>query len=89
MNFEFDPAKDAANQEKHGISLEKAAYLVWEEANITEDRRGAYGEARMVAVAPIGSRLYVVVYTDRPPQRRIISLRKANAREVKRYVSQN
>ena len=40
----------------------------------------------MIGYAYIGLRLYCVVYTDRGDERRIISLRKANSREVKRYA---
>lgn len=40
----------------------------------------------MVAMGYIGQRLYVVVYVDRADSRRIISLRKANQREEKRYA---
>jgi uncharacterized DUF497 family protein len=48
-----------------------------------------YGEVRIIALALIKTRLFYVVFTDRGDYRRIISLRKANAREVKRYVSQD
>jgi len=82
-----DPAKDVLNQEKHGTSLAEAEHLVWEEAFISEDRRKAYGENRMIAIAPIGQRLFVAIYTDRGSVRRIISLRKANDREVKAYIA--
>ena len=43
-----------------------------------------------LGLPPIGDRLYALVFVDRPPEhpteRRIISLRKANQREVKHYV---
>jgi uncharacterized DUF497 family protein len=48
-----------------------------------------YGEERMIALCAIGERLYCVVYVDREDARRIISLRKANYREVIDYASQN
>jgi uncharacterized DUF497 family protein len=64
-----------------------AIRLVWEEALISEDRRKAYGEKRMIAIAPMGRRLFVVVYTDRGSYRRVISLRKANDREIKAYIA--
>lgn len=48
-----------------------------------------YGEVRIIALALIKTRLFYVAFTNRSGYRRIISLRKANAREVKRYVSQN
>jgi len=54
------------------------------------DRRRDYGEQRMVALGYIGLRIVVMVFTDRPEdeptERRIISLRVANSREVKRYA---
>ena len=42
----------------------------------------------MIGYAPISDRVYCVVYTDRDNERRIVSLRKANKREVKRYAIQ-
>jgi uncharacterized DUF497 family protein len=41
---------------------------------------------RMCAIAYIGQRLFYVVYVDRADVRRVISLRKANLKEVKRYA---
>lgn len=90
MNVVFDPAKDAANFAKHGLSLLDAVGFEWETAVVWPDERFAYAEARMVALGYIGLRIMVVVFVDRPPElpteRRIISLRKANTREVKRYA---
>ena len=43
----------------------------------------------MIALAPIDERLYCAVYVDREDDRRIISLRKANYREVTQYANQN
>jgi uncharacterized protein len=89
MEIEFDPQKDKLNIEKHGgLSLEMAANLEWELLLAKEDRRQDYGETRMIGYAPIGNRVYCVVYTERDHVRRIISLRKANSREVKKYASQ-
>ena len=50
------------------------------------DQRNEYGEARMIGLGYIGDRLFNVVFVDRNEERRIISLRKANPREVKRYA---
>ena len=90
MNVTFDPAKDAANLAKHGVSLTEAAGFEWGTAVVWPDTRRDYGEARMVALGYIGLRIMVLVFVDCPPEepteRRIISLRKANAREVKRYA---
>jgi uncharacterized DUF497 family protein len=83
--FDFDPGKDAASQSKHGLSLAAAAELRWEAALVWLDDRADYGEARMVAFAPIGDILFFVAFVDREPARRIISLRRANRREVNHY----
>lgn len=85
MNTTFDPAKDALNVAKHGVSLAAAEFLDWDNALVSPDHRRDYGELRRVALAPMDGRLWVVVFTDRPEGRRIISLRKANLREYHRY----
>lgn len=89
ISITFDPAKDASNIDKHGISLALASNLEWDSATLWPDARRNYGEGRVVALAPLGTRLYCVIFTDRGQARRIISLRKANDREVRRYVSEN
>ena len=90
MNVTFDQAEDAANLAKHGVSLTEAAGFEWGTAVVWPDTRRDYGEARMVALGYIGLRIMALVFVDRPPEqpteRRIISLRKANSREVKRYA---
>ncbi|MHB1512309.1 MAG: BrnT family toxin [Acidiferrobacter sp.] len=88
MEITFDPAKDVLNTAKHGVPLALALELEWGELLAQPDTRRDYGELRMIGYAPIGARVFCVVFTDRDDQRRIISLRKANAREVKRYASQ-
>ena len=87
MQFEFDPNKDAGNQSKHGVSLALAVELDWEAALVWVDDRFEYGEARMIALAPKTGILYCVAFVDRGEARRIISLRRANRREVKHYVN--
>ena len=86
MQFDFDPGKDATNLSKHGVSLADAAELSWDAALVWIDDRTDYGEVRMVALAPIGDMLFFVAFVDREPVRRIISLRRANRREVTHYV---
>jgi uncharacterized DUF497 family protein len=86
MRIEFDPAKDAANQTKHGVSLSMAGDLDWEAALVWVDERFEYRETRMIALAPKTEVLYYVAFVDRGEVRRVISLRRANRREVKHYV---
>lgn len=86
MRIEYDPAKDTSNQEKHGLSLAMAGELDWEAALVWIDARVEYNETRMIALAPKTEILYYVAFVDRGEIRRIISLRRANRREVKHYV---
>jgi uncharacterized DUF497 family protein len=86
MRFEFDPAKDAKNRAKHGVSLALAGELDWEAALVWVDERFEYGELRVIALAPKTEILYCVAFVERGEVRRIISLRRANRREVKHYV---
>lgn len=86
--IEFDPEKDRMNRARHALPL-AAAELVFEGPFIEEeDRRRDYGETRFVATGPVdefGGRICVVVYSWRDGVRRIISFRKANDREVRKY----
>jgi uncharacterized DUF497 family protein len=85
MNI-FDPDKDASNWAKHNVALADAEMIDWDAALVWKDDRKNYGETRLVALAPIDDRLYCCVYVERDGQKRIISLRKANKREVMDYV---
>ncbi len=51
----------------------------------TDDRLD-YGEPRYVTIGELDNRLVVVVWTPRGTARRIISMRKANAREQEKYA---
>lgn len=86
MDITFDAAKDAANRAKHGLSLAQAGKLEWESALVWTDERSDYGEERQCALGLIGNRMHFVAFVDRPDTRRIISLRRANARETRRYA---
>ena len=89
MKITFDAHKDAANMAKHGVSLALADELDWATLECKSDTRRDYGEPRQIGYAVADDRLYCVVFVDRPAdaptERRIISLRKANSREVKHY----
>jgi uncharacterized DUF497 family protein len=85
VEIEFDPAKDEANQEKHGISLAEAAEIDLEAALVLVDRRFDYGEDRFLAYASIRGRLHVLWFTMRGTVLRAIGLRRANRRERRKY----
>jgi hypothetical protein len=80
-----DPKKEGRNIAERGLSLDLAAQLDWATALIWEDRRMDYGERRYCVLGFIDDRLHSVVFTPREGKPRVISLRKANKREVKRY----
>jgi uncharacterized DUF497 family protein len=85
MKVEWDRNKAAANLAKHRVAFDAVRDFTFEVALIWEDDRRDYGEPRMVALGFIGSRLHHLCYTVRGDALRIISLRKANEREIKRY----
>ena len=83
--FEWDEQKRTSNLDKHGIDFIQIYDFEWESAIIT---KLVYPrEIRWQALGFLDSRLMVVVYTKRKNKIRIISFRKANNREVKKYVS--
>jgi hypothetical protein len=85
VRFVFDPAKDAANRAKHGVSLALAEVLFAGAHVSMADDRFDYGEVRAVTFGLVEGRLFVCVHSDRGVERRVISLRKANRREEKRH----
>lgn len=87
VDITFDSQKDLNNQAERGISLSEAANLDWDSWLGAEDVRRDYGEVRYrgYAIMPAENRLYCVVHTYREDAIRIISLRKANSREVVLY----
>ena len=85
MRIEFNPRKNEINRAKHGISLTVAVEMDLEAALIEPDQRFPYGEARFQAIAPIAGRLHLLAFTMRGKIVRVISLRKANGREQRRY----
>ncbi|MDD4962466.1 MAG: BrnT family toxin [Gallionella sp.] len=86
MNDEFDPTKNESNFGKYGLWLSDAEDFEWGAAIVGEDTRKPYPEPRFQATGYIGERLYVRVFCFRADAVRVISLRKANPREVKSYA---
>ena len=85
MRYEWDEAKATANHAKHGVAFENVKDFEWESALVTVDARRKYRESRLVAASTIRGRLHVLVYTQRGYNLRVISLRKANEREIINY----
>lgn len=87
MLIDFDPAKRAETLARRGLDMAHAGEI-WDGPHLTfEDDRRDYGEPRLVTMGLMEGRLVFVAWTPRGDARRIISLRKANERERKRYGS--
>lgn len=89
MKFEWDENKNNDNVDKHGFDF-KDAHLMFDNMSLLvyEDKRKNYGETRYIGFGRINNRVLNIVFTKRNEILRIISLRKANLREVKAYEKQ-
>jgi uncharacterized DUF497 family protein len=86
LEFEWDDQKAAANAAKHGVTFEYAAAVFLDPCLVDFDASNPQDqEVRRKAVGVIGEKVYVVVYTDRPGVRRLISARRANKKEIEAY----
>ena len=86
--FEWDPEKESLNIRKHVVPLTTAS-LIWNGALYERpDNHRDYGESRFVAFGTAEGRVLAVVYTPRGEARRIISARRANAREKACYEAE-
>lgn len=86
MNFEWDDDKSEACFHERGFDFAYAARAFFDpDRLIHPDTRYSYGEDRFRLMGKIGERLFIVVYTPRAETIRIISARKANQREIRRY----
>lgn len=85
MRISFDPAKNEWNIRVRGLSFLSAADFDFEHALYAVDDRRDYGETRYVALGMLGDRLHVLCFVETEDGIRVISFRKANPREVRRY----
>lgn len=86
VDIEFDPDKDAANRDKHGVSLAFGAEVLADRNRLDIlDVRVDYAEDRFVSYGMVEGRVWVCVFTLRSEVHRIISVRKGNDRETRRY----
>ena len=86
MRISYDPAKNDRNIRDRGVSFDAAADFDFDQALFQVDDRRQYGETRYVALGMLYERLHVLCFTEAPDGIRVISLRKANAREVTRHA---
>ena len=83
----YDDGKNQENIKKRGLPFDMVNDLDWDNALIALDDRYDYNEDRYQALGFIGKRLFVVVFTLRGDDIRVISLRKATKWEQNRYAN--
>ncbi|MGA9061130.1 MAG: BrnT family toxin [Terracidiphilus sp.] len=83
MAITYDSAKNARNIRERGLSFDRAADFDFSTAVFHTEIRS--GETRRIAVGYLGKRLHLLCYIPKPDGIRVISFRKTNNREAKRY----
>ncbi len=84
--FEWDEDKNSECKKLRGFQFQDITNAFLDPYRcITADTRHDYGEERYELLAKVDEVLFVVIYTFREEAIRIISARKANEREKKRY----
>jgi hypothetical protein len=86
MEFDWNPAKCAKNITEHGIDYADVVVGFADPGRkVAADTRKDYGEARYNMLAKVNGRVFHVTFTERGRITWIISARKANKREQRRY----
>ena len=85
MKIEFDPTKSERNAQERGLPFDMLEEFDWEGAIYWEDLRFLYPERRMIGIGFIGARLHFVCFAQLADALRVISFRKANKKEIRRY----
>lgn len=86
MIFVWDETKRKQNIQKHAIDFSQAANFDFETALEWDDSIFGYNERRTKAIGPLSDAICVLVYTMREDKLRVISLRRANRKEIQSYV---
>lgn len=89
MRFAWNPAKAALNLAKHGVAFEEIEGFDWDEALVRATLNHEGGEPRLVALGLISDRLHAAVFSIETRTVRLISLRKANNRELDQYENED
>ena len=86
MKITFDPAKRNLAFDERGLAFEDAAIVFEGQTLDMVDDRFDYPEKRIITVGHLAGRMVIVVWTQRGEARHVISMRKANEREKKRFT---
>lgn len=84
--IEFDTQKRFQTLLERGLDFARANEIFADAVAEIEDIRRPYGERRYKSYGFLDDRLVAVVWTKRNGRIRIISMRKANEREIKKYT---
>jgi uncharacterized protein len=85
MELEWDEAKRQDALRERGLDFADVVHFRFEAQYTIQDNRTEYGEPRFVSTGYLDGRLCVLCWTIRGDKMRIISFRKANEREQKKY----
>ena len=90
MEFEWDPEKEQANIQKHGVDFTEVATVFGDPLELTiSDPDHSIGECRFLSMGHSSrNRMLVVSYTERENHIRIISARTASPKERRQYESE-
>lgn len=86
MRITYDPRKRALTLEHRNLDFEDAPDVFAGRHLSIEDDRQDYGETRWQTIGRLNDSVVMVVWTERGDARHIISMRKCNDRERKRYL---
>ena len=86
MEFDWNPDKCAKNVAERGIDFADAVVAFADPMKkVAKDDRRDYGEVRFNMLAKVEGRVFRLTFTERGKVTWIISARKANQREQRRY----
>jgi len=86
MEIEFDDEKRDMTLQERGLDFARAAEIFAGKHLTLPDNRHDYEEPRFFTAGKLDDRIVIAVWTPRGEARRIISMRKANEREIKNYA---
>ena len=87
MKYEWDALKAEANRKKHGVSFDEAMTIFsdWQSITIPDPDHSIAEERFVITGRSSRGRLLVVCHAERGDNVRIISARRANARERREH----
>jgi uncharacterized protein len=87
VKITFDPAKRLFTLRERGLDFATHAEKLFAgDAATFVDDRFDYGEVRWLTIGWMNGRMIVMVWTDRPPNRHIISMRYCHVKEAKKLL---